>query len=160
MGFIATHRNDLRSAFPELRLTEDEARGVVEGFEGNTPIMNLYIGVRPSNRRATYKVRGKGKRTVEALLYPNGPRTPDELRAELARRGIVSESVTVEPLKVKDWPLGALKVASLIGRRATESAARFAEIGRLADSEAERRRVIRKRFDFKNVNLIFRLRAA
>lgn len=153
-------RNDLVGAFPELGLTTREARGMVEAFGDSTPIMNLYKGVLSPNRRATYKVRGKGKRTVEALLFPTGPQTPDELRLELARRGILAESVTVESLKTRDRRPGALKATSLIGRQATESAARFAEIGACADAEAERRRVIRKRFDFKNVNLIFRLKAA
>lgn len=159
-GMWLGSRNDVRRAFPELALSEDEARGVVEGFEGNAPIMNLYIGAFPSNRRATYKVRGKGKRTVEALLFPNGSQTHDDLRAELSKRGIEAESVTVASLKTRDRPLRALKVVSLAGRRAATDVARIEAIGIEAEVEAERRRVIRKRLDSKNVNLIFRLKAA
>jgi hypothetical protein len=159
-GIWLGSRNDLRSAFPELNLTEDEARGVVEGFEGNTPIMKLYKGVRPANRRATYKVRGKGKRIVEALLTANGPQTPDDLRLELKKRGINAESVTVESLKVKDWPLRALKAASLAGRQATKCETRLAEIGAWAAKDANRRRVVRKRFVSRSINLVFRLKVA
>jgi hypothetical protein len=103
-GVILSSRTDVLAAYPDLDLTEDQARAMAQTFPGETSIMNSSIDVSPGNRsarRAAYKGLGRGKKIVEALILPNGPQGEIEFRKWLADHIGPIDRVEVERVRTR-----------------------------------------------------------
>lgn len=126
-GVVLSSRSDVVAAFADLALSDDQARAMVAGFPGDSSIRISSIDESPGNRRvrrARYKVRGRGKKDVQALVLPNGPQGESALRAWLEARIGAVERVEVERFRAE-----AQAVFADIGERAVGS---LAAAGRLS----------------------------
>lgn len=86
-GVILSSRSDIVAAYPELGLTEKQARLMAESFPALSPIDNILIGERAGNTWITYKAAGRrGKKAVSALVLPNGPQGEEAIKQWLEER--------------------------------------------------------------------------
>jgi hypothetical protein len=101
-GVVLASRSDIATV---MGVSEDRARGMAAGFPGETSIEKNPIEKTPGNRpsrRAAYKVYGRGKKRVEAIILPNGPMGEIAFREQLAAQlgeidEVEVERITVDP---------------------------------------------------------------